>query len=115
MSRLSSEASRVAREDIRCFVDDLVRRFHPAKVILFGSNAYGDPNLDSDVDLLVMMPHRAAGPKLAARILLACPHDFPVDLLVRSAREIARRTKLGDAFLNEVMAKGIVMHEASHA
>ena len=30
--------------------------FHPQKVVLFGSYAYGSPNPDSDVDILVVMP-----------------------------------------------------------
>ena len=35
----------------------LVRRLHPNKVLLFGSYAYGTPHEDSDVDLLVVLPH----------------------------------------------------------
>src|SRR5215475_7418711 len=33
----------------------IVEKFQPFKVILFGSYAYGTPDLDSDVDLLVVM------------------------------------------------------------
>ncbi|MEJ5251403.1 MAG: nucleotidyltransferase domain-containing protein [Armatimonadota bacterium] len=36
-------------------VQQLVQRFAPRKVILFGSYAYGEPTLDSDIDLLVVM------------------------------------------------------------
>ena len=32
--------------------------FHPDKIILFGSYAYGTPHADSDVDILVVMPCR---------------------------------------------------------
>jgi len=28
----------------------IVENFHPQKIILFGSHAYGKPNADSDVD-----------------------------------------------------------------
>ena len=34
----------------------IVSRFHPEKIILFGSHARGDAGPDSDVDLLVVMP-----------------------------------------------------------
>jgi predicted nucleotidyltransferase len=84
-------------------------------VILFGSYAYGDPNADSDVDLLVIMPHRGPGPKAAARIMLTCPHDFPIDLMVRSPTEVRRRIELGDRFMHEITSKGIVLHEADDA
>ena len=33
--------------------DLIVQKFHPQKVILFGSYAYGTPRPDSDVDLLI--------------------------------------------------------------
>src|SRR4051794_41082775 len=44
------------RAAIRRYVGRIVERFHPEKVILFGSHAYGRPTPDSDVDLLVVMP-----------------------------------------------------------
>ncbi len=31
-----------------------LKPIHPEKVILFGSYAYGEPNKDSDIDLLVV-------------------------------------------------------------
>jgi predicted nucleotidyltransferase len=34
----------------------IVRRFHPVKIILFGSQARGMATADSDVDLLVILP-----------------------------------------------------------
>ena len=42
----------VSRKHIQAFVDQVVRRFRPGKVILFGSYAYGHPSDDSDVDLM---------------------------------------------------------------
>ncbi len=43
---------------IRRFARAVAERFHPNKIILFGSYAYGEPDEDSDVDLLVIMPAR---------------------------------------------------------
>jgi predicted nucleotidyltransferase len=102
------------RKDIEAFVGQVVRRFRPTRVILFGSHAYGRPTGDSDVDLMVIMPHRGAGAKLATRIRLACPRSFPLDLMVRTPAEGKRRIRQGDLFLNEVTTKGIVLHEAGN-
>jgi predicted nucleotidyltransferase len=41
---------------IRRFARDVAEKFHPDKIILFGSQAYGTPHEDSDVDILVVMP-----------------------------------------------------------
>lgn len=38
---------------------EIARRFHPERILLFGSYAYGNPTEDSDVDLLVIMPLKA--------------------------------------------------------
>ena len=43
----------VTRKEIQTLTDDIVHKFRPLQVILFGSYAYGTPPEDSDVDLLV--------------------------------------------------------------
>lgn len=44
-----------SEEDILKLVEQLVALFRPRKVILYGSYAYGQPNQDSDIDILVVM------------------------------------------------------------
>src|SRR5438552_2513447 len=46
----------IPRSAIRRFARQIARRFDPAKIVLFGSFAYGTPHEWSDVDLLVIMP-----------------------------------------------------------
>ncbi len=46
----------VTLPDIRPLVQQIADRFHPRKVILFGSYAYGEPHKESDLDLLVIVP-----------------------------------------------------------
>ncbi len=43
-------------QDMERLVNQIVQRFQPRKIILFGSYASGTPAADSDVDLLVVMP-----------------------------------------------------------
>ena len=104
----------ISRDDIQDFVNRLVARFRPMQVILFGSYAYGRPTADSDVDLLVVMPHPGPGTRAATRIRRACPRQFPLDLIVRSPAEVRRGPANGDPFLSEVVTKGIILHEASN-
>ncbi|HEX4796017.1 MAG TPA: nucleotidyltransferase domain-containing protein [Humisphaera sp.] len=101
--------------DIQDFADRVARRFRPAQIILFGSYAYGRPTKDSDVDLMVVMPHRGPSARTATKIRLACPREFPMDLIVRTPAEVRRRIQMGDQFLREVTSKGIVLHESRHA
>ena len=105
----------IARDKIRAFVDEVVRRFQPERVVLFGSYAYGQPTADSDVDLLVIMRHKGAGAEQAARIRQMIRSGFPLDLIVRSPANIRQRVKIGDSFIREILEKGQVLHEASCA
>jgi predicted nucleotidyltransferase len=95
---------------IRRFADQVAERFQPEKIILFGSHAYGKPHADSDVDILVVMPARNELDQ-AIRIRLSVDYQFPLDLLVRTPRNLAWRLAEGDAFLREVVAKGKVLYE----
>jgi predicted nucleotidyltransferase len=95
---------------IRRYARAIGERFQPDKVILFGSYAYGTPNEDSDVDLLVIMParnHHSA----AYKIRLAFTAPFPMDLLVRTPEEMKWRLEDGDLFHTEIVSKGKVLYE----
>ena len=43
------------KDEIRNFVNEVVQRFNPECIILFGSHVSDRTNADSDVDLLVVM------------------------------------------------------------
>jgi predicted nucleotidyltransferase len=95
-------------------IQKIVRELNPEKIILFGSYAYGNPNPDSDVDLLVIMKTNAS-PKdrswAVSRLLL--PRPFPVDILVKTPREVKQGLETGDFFLKEVLTRGKVLYERS--
>lgn len=92
------------------FAHKVADEFHPKKIVLFGSYAYGRPHADSDVDILVVMPARNQIQQ-ACKIRLAIPAPFPMDLIVRTPREIQWRLKEGDSFVREILSKGIVLYE----
>jgi predicted nucleotidyltransferase len=95
---------------IRRFAREVAKRFHPEKIVLFGSYAHGAPHTDSDVDILVVMPARNEIDQ-AVRIDRAVDPSFPLDLIVCTPKNIAWRLKEGDTFLREIMTKGKVLYE----
>jgi hypothetical protein len=59
---------------------------------------------------MVVMPTRNELDQ-ALRIRLAVDYRFPLDLLVRTPRNLAWRLAEGDSFLREVVSKGKVLYE----
>jgi len=96
---------------IRRYARQIAEMFHPEKIILFGSRAYGTPHEDSDVDIMVIMPARNELDQ-ALKIRLAIDPPFSVDLLVRKPSELKWRLEEGELFSTEVIGKGKVLYEA---
>jgi predicted nucleotidyltransferase len=100
--------------DIQKFASDVAREFAPEKVILFGSYATGTPRAESDVDLLVIMPGDVSGVRVAADIISRLQPTLPLELIVRSSRQIRERMAQNDFFLREIMATGKELYAAPH-
>jgi uncharacterized protein len=98
-------------EDIQKVVEQIVEQFHPNKVILFGSYAYGEPTEDSDVDLMVIMPFEGKGHKQASKICHAIEYPFPMDLLARTPDTVEWRYKGRDPIIREVIDRGKILYE----
>jgi predicted nucleotidyltransferase len=104
----------VTINQITNFSDKIARQFHPDRVILFGSHAYGTATGDSDVDLLVIMEHEGKGWQMATKIRNKTNPQFPMDLIVRTEKQIQKRLQMGDCFFKEITNKGKVLYEASN-
>ena len=95
---------------IRKFARDVAERFKPDKIILFGSYAYGTPNEDSDVDILVVMPCRNQLDQ-AAKLSIEIDPPFPLDIIVRKPSEMTWRLEQHESFTTEIATKGKVLYE----
>ena len=99
----------ISKRAIKKVAEEIVDHFHPRKVILFGSHAYGTPREDSDVDLLVIMDTDERNLPQALKISRAISHPFPMDLVVLKPQEIRTRLEGGDLVLREILTKGEVL------
>ena len=104
----------VTHKDISECAQQIARRFHPERIILFGSYAYGNPTEDSDIDLLVVLPHEESAAQQAAMIRLHVDVTFPMDVIVHSPESIKERERLNDFVIKEILAKGRVLYAADH-
>lgn len=84
----------------------------PAKVLLFGSHASGEPGPDSDLDFLVI--EREVGSRHDEMVRLARvlrPLGVPVDVLVVDERHAEEWATVRGSVIHDALTKGRVLHD----
>jgi len=109
MTKLRMRETR--QEEIKKMVELIVERFHPEKVILFGSHARGEAGPDSDVDLLVVMPVRGSRREKAVQIGVAL-QDIRVakDIIVTTPENFEWRKGVPGTIERPADREGLVLY-----
>ena len=101
-----------AMAGIEEMVQRIVERFHPVKIILFGSYARGVAGCDSDVDLLVVMPVAGSKRRQATEIDMALSDRWlPLDLIVVTPEEFTAYKDVVGHILYPAVREGKVLYE----
>ncbi len=99
------------QKEIKKITNQIIKKYQPKKIILFGSYAWGKPTKNSDVDLFIIkesdLPRRFRTTRVE-RILGSV--SFPVDVLVYTPKEVEERKALGDFFVRNIFKKGKVLY-----
>ena len=101
----------VAMNDVIELSERIAREFGPEKIILFGSYARGNPHVDSDVDLLVLLRFEGKPFRTSLEILERMSPPFAVDVVVRNPDDAARRYAEFDPLIRDAFDHGIVLYE----
>lgn len=100
--------SSVRKEVVRRLVDE----FHPEMTYLFGSHAWGKPNDESDMDLLVIVARSRQKPiqraVRAQRSLRGV--KAPVDVLVKTRKEFERYTAVKASLEAQITREGKLLY-----
>jgi len=98
---------------IRRIVEKLKIEYHPQKILLFGSYAYGEPDEESDIDLLIIKDtnQRPLERWVEVKKILRDPErTLPVSPLVYTEKEIERRVKIKDFFIEDILKYGELLY-----
>ena len=98
-------------KEIESITIQIVRKYGPEKIILFGSAARGGMGLDSDADFLIIKgqtPHYGADRIRELSRLIE--RKIPVDFLVYKPEEFEKRLQMGDPFIKTIVDEGKVLY-----
>ena len=103
------------KTDLAAEIDDiksqLVEKYRPEKIILFGSAAWGQDDEVSDLDFFIVkkdVPHYG-GDRIAELYHLMIT-QMPVDYIVYKPEEVAERLALGDPFIKKIVTEGKLLY-----
>jgi len=102
--------------DLKQDIVKTLKTLNPEKIILFGSHAYGKPNDDSDIDLLIIkkIPEKKVRDyRIQAKKLLwekFKQQNLHFDIIVDSQERINERINIGDLFYEEIYNKGQIIY-----
>ena len=92
-------------------VEKIRRQYKPEKIFIFGSYASGKIAAGSDIDFFIIKKTdktRRERQREVSRILI--DREVPVDILVFTPAETAKRKKIGDPFILDILNSGKLVY-----
>lgn len=99
--------------ELDLIVKRVVDRFHPLRIILFGSAARGEAGKNSDIDLLVVMPEGTSRRATAARLhmeMFGIP--VAVDFLVATPSDLEKHKENVGLIYRTILNEGRELYAA---
>jgi uncharacterized protein len=95
-------------------VNTIAVKFNPDKIILFGSYASGNPNRDSDLDLLIISSSDLPRHKRAYEIRKSLIGSIlPLDIIVYTPEEFENERAIKYSFIYDAIRNSKVLYERS--
>jgi predicted nucleotidyltransferase len=111
---------------VNCILEQIVERLKTEniyKIILFGSQAKGTSNADSDIDLVIIADDDFLSCDLSERFehnrhihkaIIDMKRKYPLDLRIYSRLEFKNAQTRGSLFINEIKETGKVIYERAN-
>lgn len=101
---------RMLLKELKRIKEEIVEKYHPLKIILFGSLASGKVKKNSDIDLVIVKDTEKTFIDRAIEAALLTRPNFAIDFLVYIPNEFKEMSLEGNYFFNEIN-KGRVLYE----
>ncbi|MDA0739041.1 MAG: nucleotidyltransferase domain-containing protein [Nitrospirae bacterium] len=92
----------------------IVDKFHPKRIVLFGSTARNESQTGSDMDLFIEMESTLRPPERAIEVSAVFGlRSWPLDLIVYTPEEVQRLRGKPGTLLSIIEKEGRVLYEQS--
>ena len=97
--------------EIQNIVDQIIRKYNPQKIILFGSAGRGEYDKVNDLDFLIIKQDVPLyGIDRMRELDELIERNIAADMLVYRPDEFEERIKLGDPFIKTILREGRVLY-----
>jgi len=97
--------------EIQNIVGQIIRKYNPQKIILFGSAGRGEYDKVNDLDFLIIKQDVPLyGIDRMRELDELIERNIAADMLVYRPDEFEERIKLGDPFIKTILRKGQVLY-----
>ena len=98
-------------KEIQSITEQIIKKYRPDRIILFGSAASGNPNSESDADFLIIKKETPyLGADRIRELSRLISRDIAVDFIVYRPDEFEKRIKMGDPFLEAITKEGKILY-----
>lgn len=103
---------KVSSDALAEVVHRIVQAVHPEQILLFGSQAWGQPNEDSDIDLLVVLGTSSEPGYRRAREVYRSLRGIrlPIEVVVRTRDEMIRAGRVPTSLERQASDRGRLLY-----
>lgn len=98
------------QRQIDSITKQLIQKYKPVKIILFGSAVTGSMTPDSDLDFFIVKNDKKPKHDRMVEVYKLVDKDIAADFLVYTPEELATRFKMGDPFVKSILSEGKVLY-----
>lgn len=100
------------KKELENITKQIIKKYRPEKIILFGSLAKGEFGPDSDLDLLLIKKgiEHLTGAERYRQVSRLVLHNVAIDFLVYTPYEIKKELYLEDPFIKKILSEGRVLY-----
>ncbi len=100
------------KRDIQIIAEAIKAKYHPEKIVLFGSAARDEFEEGSDIDFFIIKETNLPRHRRPLEIYqFLDDQGLPIDFIIYTPQEFKERFSLGDFFIKRILKEGKVLYE----